>query len=337
MITKKLELINEQTSPLFRIMWVYNYDEPVRKQFGNNICAFHIGNGLILSVAHNLRAESGIVNSIDETIFQSEILPQLNPAQNQLFAQCYLLDSNTHKRYVNITDPNISKSVIELFRQIKFDTRWLTLGQRNICKPHLIVQFRDNLFYNDVALTGNFNAATSFQEPSLNRHTFLIELELQKAFYNNDIALYKIVNTRQDVIKRLPSLSVDFAILDNSVTNFYCVQSSPGSFLGRLLNNATIEGYSDNWSVFTDKIGGNYIMEGLRYLIRGYFRFGSSGAPYVYYNDAEGQFKVNAIQSEASPIQLSINNNREGNYQYVNAIASPLKNIQNELEGHLTA
>ena len=77
-------------------------------------------------------------------------------------------------------------------------------------------------------------------------------------------------------------------------------------------------------------------MDGLRYLIRGYFRFGSSGAPYVYYSEAEGQFKVNAIQSEASPIQLSINNNREGNYQYVNAIASPLKNIQGELEINLT-
>ena len=73
-------------------------------------------------------------------------------------------------------------------------------------------------------------------------------------------------------------------------------------------------------------------MDGLRYLIRGYFRFGSSGAPYVYYNADEGQFKVNAIQSEASPIQLSINNSRDGNFQYVNAIASPLKNIKEEIE-----
>ena len=336
MITKKLELINEQTSPLFRIMWVYNSNDPVRKQFSNNICAFHIGNGFILSVAHNLRTESGIVNSIDETIFETEIFPKLNPAQYQLLAQTYQLDSNTNKRYANITDPAISKSIIELFRQINFDNRWVTLSQKNICKPHLIVQFRDHLFYKDVSLTENFNVSNSFQERSLNRYTFLIELELQKAFYSNDIALYKIVNTSQDIINRLPSLGVDFTILDNSATNFYCIQSSPGSFLGRLLNNATIEGYSDNWSSFTDKIGGNYIMEGLRYLIRGYFRFGSSGAPYIYYNDNERQFKVNAVQSEASPIQLSINNNKEGNYQYVNAIASPLKNIQDELETHLT-
>lgn len=69
MINRKLELINEQTSPLFRIMWVYNSNDVIRKQFANNICAFHIGNGYILSVAHNLKTESGIVNSMDESIF----------------------------------------------------------------------------------------------------------------------------------------------------------------------------------------------------------------------------------------------------------------------------
>ena len=332
MISKKLELINEQTSPLFRIMWVYNPEDPNRKQFGNNICAFHIGNGLILTVAHNLRSESGVVNSIDETIYQTEIFPQLNQVQNQLFAQYYLLDKKTNKRYANITDQNISKTIIETFRQIKFDTRWATLNDRNICTPHLIIQFRDNLFYNDPSLTENFGSTSNFSEPILNRHTFLIKLELQKAFYSNDIALYKIVETNQEVINRLPSLTPDFNILDNNVSNLYCIQSSPGSFLGRLLNNATIEGHSDNWSSFNDRIGGNYVMDGLRYLIRGYFRFGSSGAPYVYYNADEGQFKVNAIQSEASPIQLSINNSRDGNFQYVNAIASPLKNIKEEIE-----
>ena len=337
MAQNKLDLINEQTSPLFRIMWVYNSDDVLRKQFSNNICAFHIGNGFLLTVAHNLRTESGIINSIDETIFQSEIQPQLSLSQSQLLNQFFPLDINTHKRYSNISDQNISKSVVEIFKEIKFDTRWVTLSQKKICKPHLIVQFREALFYNDISLTREFNNANFFPEPSLNRHTFIIELELQKAFYSNDIAIYKIVNTHQDVIKRLPHLSVDFSILDNGVTNFYCLQSSPGSFLGRLLNNATIEGYLDNWSMFTDKVGGNYNMEGLRYLIRGYFRFGSSGAPYVYYNEKEGQFKVNAIQSEASPIQLSINNNKEGNYQYVNAIASPLQNIQNEIENFLTA
>ena len=76
-------------------------------------------------------------------------------------------------------------------------------------------------------------------------------------------------------------------------------------------------------------------MDGLRYLIRGYFRFGTSGAPYLFFDEKEKIFKVNAIQSEASPIQLSINNNRQGNFQYVNAIAAPLKNIKSELESFI--
>ena len=42
-----------------------------------------------------------------------------------------------------------------------------------------------------------------------------------------------------------------------------------------------------------------------------------------------------AIQSEACPIQLSIDNKREGNFQYVNAIATPLNNIKEKLEYYL--
>ncbi len=335
MITKKLELIDEQTSPLFRIMWAYNIDEPARKQFGNNICAFHIGNGFVLSVAHNLRSEAGAINSISDDIFQQEIQPHLNPAQSQVFAQWYPLDSATNKRYLSVADPNHSKTIVETFRQINFDTRWQTLVQKKICKPHLIVQFRNDQFYNDASLTKNFNPSTYFHEPALNRHTFLIELEFVRAFYSDDISLYRITNTNQDIIDKLPCVEVSYSMLDDSGSNLYCVQSSSGSSLGRLLNTARIEGYADSWSLFADRIGGNYIMDGNRYLIRGYFRFGSSGAPYVVYDSTEKQFKVNAIQSEASGIQLSINNNREGNFQYVNAIASPLKNIREELERHI--
>jgi hypothetical protein len=98
-----------------------------------------------------------------------------------------------------------------------------------------------------------------------------------------------------------------------------------------MLNTATLEGYLDHYQTFVDRIGGNYHLEGLRYLIRGYFRFGSSGAPYLVRNAHDENFSVNAIQSEASPVQLSINNNRDGNYQYVNAIASPLHSISGEL------
>ena len=54
-----------------------------------------------------------------------------------------------------------------------------------------------------------------------------------------------------------------------------------------------------------------------------------------FYDKENKQFKVNAIQSEACPIQLSINNNRDGNFQYVNALASPLNIIEEKLKRYL--
>lgn len=335
MITDKLELIGEQTSPLFRIMWVHNISEPLRRQFDNNICAFHIGNGLILSVAHNLRLESQILKTIDNGIYQAEIAPRLNPAQTQLFNRCYFVDNTTQKRYVNITDQADVKPIIDLFKQINFDTRWLTLTQRTFCNPYLIIQFKNNQFYNDATLTGHFNNNTYFHEPTLNRHTFLIQVELIEAYYNEDIALYRIKNTHQSIIDRLPSINIDFSILSDDQEKLYCLQSSPNGVLGRLANKAFIEGYIDHHGTFQDTIGGNYIFEGTRYLIKGYFRFGSSGAPYVFYDQHAGNYKVNAIQSEASPIQLTINNNREGNFQYINAIASPLIIVRERLLSNL--
>lgn len=338
MIASKLNLINEQTSPLFRIMWVHNVDEPARKQFDNNICAFHIGGGFIMSVAHNLRAESQIFKSLDEVSFQNEILANLNDDQKILFNQSFLLDTATNKRYINIIDQNNVLPVIDALKQINFDTRWITLHEKNICQPFLIVQFEGNQFYNDDGLTSHFAGNRSFHEPSLNRYTFLIELELVEAFYSSDIALYKIINIDQEVIHQLPSIDIEYKIIDDDELSFYCLQNSPGGTnLGRLLNTAVIEGFLDHHGLFADRIGGNYTSEGLRYLIKGYFRFGSSGAPYVVFDNETDRFKVNAIQSEASPIQLAINNDRNGNFQYINAIATPLNLIQERLLHHIEA
>lgn len=113
------------------------------------------------------------------------------------------------------------------------------------------------------------------------------------------------------------------------------MQSSPNSEAGKLINKAQIEGFLEHFGIFQDRIGGNYTFEGTRYLIKGYFRFGSSGAPYVFFDDEIEKFKVNAIQSEACPLQLSIDNKMVGNFQYVNAIASPLNIIRDKLEAHL--
>ncbi len=336
MILQKLELTNEQTSPLFRIMWVHNASEPKRRHFDNNISAFHIGNGFVISVAHNLRTESQLLKSIPDPIFQAEIMPVLNPEEVHLLNQCYPLDISTNKRYINIANQADVQTVTDILKKINFDTRWITLTARDFCKPHLIIQFKDPQFYKDAELTAYFKAKNSaFQEPSLNRHTFLVELELVEAYYNEDIALYQIVNTHSDIIKRLPQIEIDFTVLDDNQKNFYCLQSSPGGFLGRLINKAKIEGFLDHHGSFSDRFEGNYILEGLRYLIKGYFRFGSSGAPYVFFDAESNQFKANAVQSEACPIQLSINNNKEGNFQYINALASPLHCVQETMQMHL--
>lgn len=335
MLQKQLALTNEQTSPLFRIMWIYNAHEPNRRQFENNICAFHIGNGYILTVAHNIKAEAPLLKSFSEVVYRENILPFLNAEQVLLFSRCYFHDQTTQTRYLHTANPADFQNVINVFRQNNFDTRWIKLTERNICKPYLIVQFRDPLFYNDEGLNKYFNDNFRFAEPSLSRHTFLIETELVEAFYSEDIALYKIINTSDEIINRIPSIEIDFSLLSDHEEKFYCLQSSPGSFLGRLINKAQIEGYLDHHGTFGDRFGGNYTFEGLRYLIKGYFRFGSSGAPYICFDQNSGTFKANAVQSEACPIQLSINNNREGNFQFVNALASPLHIVEEKIQGYL--
>ncbi|WP_162128452.1 hypothetical protein [Flavobacterium phycosphaerae] len=335
MLQQQLELTNELTSPLFRIMWIQNRNEPHRRHFENNICAFHIGNGLILSVAHNLKTEAKTFKSIEQSVFETAILPYLNSAQTQWFETCFPLDTTNNKRYWTNNNPSDYQFAVDILRQINFDTRWTSLMDKNIAKPHLIIQFKNNEFYNDSSLTPHFTSDTYFEESGINRHTFLVEVELVEAFYSEDIALYRIINTPTEVIKAMPSLTVDFSILNDNQEQYYCLQSSPTSEIGKLLNKAQIEGFTDHFSFFQDRIGGNYTFEGLRYLIKGYFRFGSSGAPYVFYDTKSKDFKVNAIQSEACPIQLSIDNKREGNFQYINALASPLQIIQEKLEKYI--
>lgn len=345
MITNKHDLVNEQTSPLFRIMNIYNADSD-NKKFANNICAFHIGNGLILSVAHNLRVNT-IPETIDENQYQSEIINKINPNLVGLFNQKYILSPISGKRHYD--NPPSPHSIIEMnaimaeLNRIKFDNRWITQVQKGICKQFLVIEFRKNSFYNDDALTALFNPKMRFSVPEDKRHTFLLEVELITPFYESDIAIYRIINTNKEIIKRLPAIELDFNLLDDDNQKLFCLQSAPVANLGRLLNDAKMEGILDQWSPFGDLIDGNYIMEGSRYMIKGYFRFGSSGAPYIVYDVESGSYKANAIQSEACPIQLSIVGNREGNYQYINAIASPLKNVERaiaqqlEIEEHLLA
>lgn len=324
-------LISEQTSPLFRIMWVANTGDPARRLFDNNVSAFHIGNGFFLSVAHNLRSECGLLRSIPARVFEQDILANLNSAQRDVMNQSYDPADRFSVRHIRPLQPSLMHSVSEMTRLSGLDNRWIALAEKNISAPCLIIQFRSPMFYNDRDATGRFANEHHFFEPSLGRYTFLIPLEVRKAWYENDIALYRAVDAPDAILSKIPAATLDFSLATLNSDPMYCLQSSPAGYIGRLLNTAILEGYLDHYQTFTDRIGGNYHLEGLRYLIRGYFRFGSSGAPYLVPDRTRKTFSVNAIQSEASPVQLSINNNREGNYQYVNAIASPLHAIGSEL------
>ena len=335
-INKKHALIDEQTSPLHRIMWIYNMEEPQKRTFENNICTFHIGNGYFMTVAHNLRTQAGYFRSIDEDLFKREIFPILDGSQNRFLDQHFFTDDYTHKKYLNTADPAHLQTIAAILKQKRFDTRWVTLTEKKICKSALIFQFKNNSFYNDSNLTREFEPNHHMYDGDAQKYTFMIEVELVKAFYSADIALYRAVGVSQDVINKIPSIPINFNFLDEAVDKFYCLQSAPNSPAGRLLNKASIEGMLDHFNILPDDVGGNYLFEGYRYLIKGYFRFGSSGAPYVYYDTNEHKYMVNAIQSEASGIQLSIKNDMEGNFQYINAIASPLYIIKDELERYLT-
>lgn len=335
LIFKKHALIDEQTSPLQRIMWIYNAEEPERRTFENNICAFHIGNGYFLSVAHNLRLQAGFVRSIDADLYKREIFTKLDGSQSRLLDQHYFTDDYTRKKYLNNTEPANLQAIANILKQKRFDTRWVTLAEKKICNPYLVFQFKNNLFYDDPNLTMQLAGNRQLYDNDAHKHTFLIEVALVKAFYSADIALYKVVNVSEEIIKKIPSIDIDLNFLDEPKDKLWCLQSSPSGPAGRLLNEAVIEGILDHFGIFPDDIAGNYLFEGYRYLIKGYFRFGSSGAPYVIYDEARGCYVVNAIQSEASGIQLSIKHDKEGNFQYINAIASPLYIIKDELESYL--
>ncbi len=336
MKTQKLAAINDQTSPLFRIMSVHNDNEPLRRQVDNNICAFHIGNGYILSVVHALKGELTVFRSMTNVRFQADIVPQLTPPELQQFNQWYLLDNATNKRYLNITLQNEIQQLVDILKRINYDTRIATLYQNQICKPYLIIQQRSAQFYNNVVAHGHFIPSNTFLDPGCQRQTYLIETELVESFTEDDIALYRIINTHQSIIDLIPKFEIDDEVYDASNKDFYCLQTAPSDLTpGRLINEANIEGLLDQWTMQPDRIGGNYIFQGLRYLIKGYFRFGSSGAPYIKFDPVTNTFKVNAIQSEACPIQLTINNDRKGNFQWINAIATPLANVAERINAHM--
>jgi len=281
----KQKLIDERSSPLFRIMSIYDDTDPQRRAFEGNINAFHIGDGYILSVAHYLRSRFPLVRSTTDAFFQSEILRKFPKSEVNQLSRCFPVDASTQKRNLTVSDVKSAERLIKKFTEYKCDTTVQTLYAQNVCKPFLIIQSQQRQFFNDQKVTAQIDQRHIFHDSTGNRYTFLLELELVKLFLAQDIAIYRTVNVSPDVIRLLPFISLDYSLYDDDCSDIYCLQNSPsGTNLGRLLNRAQIEGILDQHSIQGDDITGKYIFEGLRYLIRGYFRFGSSGAPYVIDN-----------------------------------------------------
>lgn len=335
MLSTKLRLIDEQSSPLHRIMWVYNPEDVAKRSFENNISAFHVGNGYFMTVAHNLRVQAGYFKSISIEQYQKELLYKLDGSQKLYLEQYYFKDDYTGNMHLNKADADALKNIVSILKQKRFDTRWVTLAEKRLAIPHVLIQFRDQAFYKHKELVQYFMPNKVFHEPGAGRYTFMLEVELVHAAYDSDIAIYKLVGVPQEIIAKIPEVEPCYDFFEEDPGSLHCLQSSPNSEIGRLLNDAKIEGVLDHFNIMPDEVGGNVICSGYRYLVKGYFRFGSSGSPYLYYDAINGVYKVNAIQSEASGIQLSIKNERDGNFQYVNAIASPLYLVKDVLSKYL--
>ncbi len=324
------KLVGEKSSPLFRIMAGYDIQSPPNRRFENNISAFHVGKGYFISVAHNLITHNNIPRSISPQQY-AILLAGLPPQFLQLFHSNFQLDQGLGK--VRWTENQASvPGIMAALPQIAYDCRYPNLYNDGICKPYLLLQFREQEFFDDANLQARFGGGRYFFEPELNRHTYLVDLSLEKIADSSDISIYKVSDEFADLIPLIPSLPVDVGSVDVDSPNIYCLQGAPINELGRLLNKAQIEGYLDHYSPQANIRNRLYVFEGNRYLIKGYFRFGSSGAPYLRYNPEADSFAFIGVQSEACPLQMVIQGNRDNNAQFVNAIATPLTNIRSELQ-----
>ena len=322
-----LKLIGEQTSPLHQMHWVYNAAEPQKRILENGSCAVHIGGGYFLTVAHDLRTQTGFPKVMPEDLYLNEILPKLDGAQKMFLEQCYASNPATKKKYLTTADHQHAEQLTKIFKQKRFDTRRITLSKKNVCKPHLVLQFRNNLYYNDPGLTMAFDPAMQFTEVESNKHNFLVELELIKACFPEDIALFKAVGISEQAAARIPSIPVGYLASDKQPEKLLCLQNAPFGSTGRLINKVSVLGVIDHYEVFHDDVGGNFTLDGYRYLVEGYLSKGTAGAPYLLQDGTTGKYRVIAIQSESGSRHFGAG--IEGGNSV--SVATPLSLVKDEL------
>lgn len=328
-MNKFYKLVEEDKSPLHRI----SFNNTKAREFEASFLTAHIGNGYFITVNHPLNGDR-LPKEIDGAEF-SNILKTV-PNHKSLLNKYYLLAGNkvvlnttAFSQNQDVNEKNTIRIMLAL-KEGKYDISYLKEFQRGLVKPSLVITFKNNLYYSSQVLTNKFGGNNILHESLINRTSFLIDLELVFTSYENDLAVYKAINVDKDIIDIIPSLDIDYSLLDFSNSNdLFCLQCSPNSDFGRTLNKSCIEGIVDSVSNITLNFPVK-IHEGKRYLLKTYYRFGSSGAPYIFYDEIKEKFVLNAIQSEGCGIQMDINGNRN-NMQFTNAIATPLFNIKDKL------
>ena len=231
-------LIREDTSPLFRIMSGYDITSLNLRRFENSICAFHIGNGYFLSVAHALILFNNIPRSINITVYNSIIASAAPPLQ-QIIQQNYAVDQTLQKYRWN-ENTQTAQQLLQVFPQISYDTRYPNLYNNGICTPYLLMQFKTNAFLGNAGLNNRFTNGRYFYEQGIDRHTFLIDLKIHKIAVSSDIAIYKIDDQFSDLIPIIPKIEVEFNLREIGDSNYYCLQGAPINELGRMLHKSQI-------------------------------------------------------------------------------------------------
>jgi len=314
--------ISDNTSPLFRIMSIANYDIP-QKRFANNIICSHIGNGYFITVTHNLKKTINIPESIPDSFFQNEFISYFKDDDKDYISSIFIFDSN--KKIWRYNQNEKKDKVISIIEKSNFSINYKKAYEKKIYKPFLIFNFKEKTFYNSNNLISN-----CIYEKKLDRYRYLLEVEISHASWKEDICIYKLKNRNQELINKIPHVDIDFNLyLDDNNENYksYFLQSSPDSYLGRLLTEVKIKGISNHYNSHK-----NYTHDGIRYYIEGYAKFGSSGGAYLIYKKQENKIYLNAIQSELCPIQFTYNDNRSRNFQYRNSLATPINNIKSIIE-----
>ncbi len=99
MLQQKQSLINELTTPLFRLKPAFNHGDTAQTAYAGHILGFHVGNGIVVSVAHHLRTSLLPLYTLTNNEFLNVLRPLLTPVEQAQFDASYQLNQQTNKRY----------------------------------------------------------------------------------------------------------------------------------------------------------------------------------------------------------------------------------------------